>query len=155
MIPAHRWIPPRFWSRPSHYRCRRNRRWCSLALRSALKSCRRSLANVRQSCWTRMNEEKEWLNEWTDEIETVMTNRAACVSTEGELPRDDYLGEKGQKEHNGAPVQVKFTPCAEPHFSLCCFSSAMQKTEKRTGDIWGFVCLLHGSAKTDKNHFSP
>ena len=62
-----------------------------------------------------MNEEKEWLNEWTDEIETVMTNRAACVSTEGELPRDDYLGEKGQKEHNGAPVQVKFTPCAEPH----------------------------------------
>lgn len=76
-----------FWSRPSHYHFRRNRRWCSLAVQSASKTVSGSRLTWDGAAGPGWTMKKEWLNEWTEEIETVMTNRAACVGAEGELPK--------------------------------------------------------------------
>lgn len=64
-----------------------------------LRSCSFFRDNMRPSCWTGINEEKEWLNEWTDEIKTVMTNRVALSAQRESYPsgsRDDYLGKKAR-----------------------------------------------------------
>lgn len=116
-----------------------------------------------------MDEDKEWPPEWTDEIETVVMNRADCVSAEGELPdcRQRSLSWwKGWKEHNGAPVQVKFRPVAEPQMRcpkkctqekqkavlyVCAyFSLEVMRTKERTGDINLIVCFMD-QAKTYNN----
>lgn len=50
-----------------------------------------------------------WLDEWTDETETVTMNRGAGVTAEGTLFMwiQRLLCWKGQNEHNGTLVQVK------------------------------------------------
>lgn len=89
-------------------------------------------------------------------------NRAACVSAEGELPKwvQRWLSWwKGQKEHNGAPVQVKFPPLAEPQLeclkqenpilNLCIFSFflyycslVVKRAEERRRDMSLVVCFM-------------
>lgn len=81
VIPVH-WLIPLVWSRPSHYRSQRNRRWCLPSLWPQMLSC---------DCasglgWMRG---KKLPAEWMSEIETSMKNRGACVTVEGELPQWD------------------------------------------------------------------
>lgn len=137
-----------------------------------LRSCLSFPANMRPGCWSGMNEEKERLNVSSDEIETLMMNRAACVSAEGELPNwvQRWLScWKGQKKHNGAPVQVMFLRFAESqlecpklftqekrnsilnlciYISFFCIILVVQRTNKRTRiQVWLYALWISQNKK--------